>query len=123
MVTYFIASVWLISGLLCKVLNVVPRHEQIVAIILGKGHSGLFTLLIGMAEIIMGIWVLSRFKKQLNAIIQMGVIALMNILEFILAPGLLLWGRLNIVFACMFIGLIYYNEFMLAKRLTKRATQ
>ncbi len=25
-----IAAVWLVNGLVCKVLNLVPRHEQIV---------------------------------------------------------------------------------------------
>ena len=33
---YLIAAVWLANGLFCKVLNLVPRHQQIVARILGK---------------------------------------------------------------------------------------
>ncbi len=43
----------------------------------------------------------------------MVVISTMNILEFLLVPQLLLWGRFNIVFAVIFIALIYYNEFKL----------
>lgn len=115
--TYFIATVWFANGLFCKVLNLVPRHEQIVARILGNEHSRLLTLLIGFAEIIMAIWILTKFKPKLNAITQMAVIATMNIIEFIVVSDLLLWGRLNIVFAFMFIGLIYYNEFVLNKKL------
>jgi len=46
----------------------------------------------------------------------MVVIGIMNILEFLLVPQLLLWERFNIVFAVMFIALIYYNEFKLKKR-------
>lgn len=65
----------------------------------------------------MAIWVFTKIKSRLNAIFQMTIIATMNILEFILIPDLLLWGRLNIVFAFMFIGLIYYNEFILNNKL------
>ena len=115
--TYIIATVWLANGLFCKVLNLVPRHEQIVARILGNDYSRPLTILIGLAEIIMAIWVLTKFKSKLNAITQMTVVATMNIIEFIVVPDLLLWGRLNIVFAFMFVGLVYYNEFVLNKNL------
>lgn len=37
--TYLIAAVSLINGLFCKVLNLVPRHRQIVAEILGEDHG------------------------------------------------------------------------------------
>jgi hypothetical protein len=115
--TILIATVWLANGLLCKVLNLVPRHEQIVARILGDDHSRTLTILIGLSEIVMTIWVLTKYKSKLNAIAQMTVVATMNILEFILVPDLLLWGRLNSVFALLFIGLVYYNEFVLNKKL------
>lgn len=115
--TAFIATVWLANGLLCKVLNLVPRHEQIVARILGDNYSRILTVLIGLSEVVMSIWVLTRFKSKFNAITQMTVVAIMNILELILVPDLLLWGRLNSVFALLFIGLIYYNEFVLTKNL------
>lgn len=115
--TYIIAAVWLVNGLFCKVLNFVPRHEQIVARILGNDHSRLLTLLIGLSEIVMTIWVLTKFKSKLNAIAQMTIVATMNIIEFIVVPDLLLWGRLNIIFAFMFIAFIYYNEYVLNKNM------
>lgn len=115
--TYIIATVWLVNGLFCKVLNLIPRHEQIVARIIGNDYSRPLTILIGLAEIVMAIWVLTKFKSKLNAIAQMTVVATMNIIEFTVVPDLLLWGRLNIVFAFMFIGLVYYNEFVLNKKL------
>jgi hypothetical protein len=115
--TYFIAAVWLANGLFCKVLNLVPRHEQIVARIVGNDYSRPLTILIGLSEIVMAVWVLTKSKSKLNAIAQMIVIATMNIIEFALVPDLLLWGRLNIVFAFIFIGLIYYDGFMLNKNL------
>ena len=107
------ASVWLVNGLVCKVLNMVPRHEQIVSEILGSSHSRLLTILIGLAEIVMAFWVLSNYKSRLNAVLQMLVIGVMNVLEFMLVPHLLLWGQLNILFAFFFVSLIYYNEFKL----------
>lgn len=121
LVNYFIAAVWLANGLFCKVLNLVPRHQEIVAGILGNDHSRLLTFLIGISEIVMAIWILSGKWTRLNAIVQMIVIAAMNTLEFFLVPGLLLWGKVNAVFAFMFILLIYYNEFRLNKKLTLRA--
>ncbi|MGV3612795.1 MAG: DoxX-like family protein [Fluviicola sp.] len=115
--TFLIALVWLLNGLVCKVLNVVPRHEQIVSRILGAEHARTFTLLIGTAEIIMTLWILSRFQSKLNAITQIVVVATMNSLEFILVPDLLLWGRFNSLFALLFISFVYYNEFVLNKKL------
>lgn len=108
-----IALVWLINGLLCKILNLVPRHQQIVERILGEPHARLLTILIGIAEIMMVVWILSRWKSRLCAITQIVVIGVMNIIELILAKDLLLWGSLNIVFAFTFMLLIYLNEFRL----------
>jgi len=114
--TYIIALIWFANGLFCKILNLVPRHEQIVARILGDEHSKLWTVLIGGSEIIMMFWILSGFQKRVNVITQIMVITIMNILEFILVPELLLWGKLNAVFAFAFIGVIYFNEFHLNKK-------
>jgi hypothetical protein len=47
----------------------------------------------------------------LNAIAQMIIIATMNLLEFLLAPDLLLWGRWNALYAFLFLLLIFYNQF------------
>ena len=118
--TLLISVVWLANGLFCKVLNLVPRHEQIVARVLGEDYSRPLTILIGLSEIIMAVWVLSKFKSKLNAITQILVVATMNTLEFILIPDLLLWGRLNSLFALFFISLVYYNEFVLNKKLIQQ---
>jgi uncharacterized membrane protein YphA (DoxX/SURF4 family) len=119
--TYCIALVWLANGLFCKVLNLVPRHEQIVAKILGNEYSRLFTILIGLSEIAMAVWIVSGIKPRLNAIMQMLIVAVMNIMEFILVPGLLLWGRSNSVFALLLIVVIGFNEFGLNKRSPQQA--
>jgi len=118
--TFCIALVWILNGLFCKVLNLVPRHEQIVARILGDDYSRILTILIGLSEILMAIWILSRFKPRLNAITQISIVGLMNTLEFILVPDLLLWGKLNSLFALIFIMVVYFNEFYLNKKITQQ---
>jgi hypothetical protein len=121
LLNYFIAAVWIINGLFCKVLNLVPRHQEIVARILGNDHARLFTIAIGTSEIAMAVWILSGFKKRLNAIAQIIIIAIMNALEFILVPDLLLWGRFNALFAFLFILLIFYNEFYRKNKLVQQS--
>jgi hypothetical protein len=101
----------------------VPRHEQIVARITGNEFSQSLTILIGLLEIIMAVWILTGYRSKLNAKVQIAVVALMNFMEFILVPDLLLWGRLNSLFAVMFIGVVYYNEFVLKKKLNPVITQ
>jgi len=108
---YGIATVWLVNGLFCKVFNLVPRHQLIVARITGSGHAVLKTRMIGAAETGMAAWIISGIWPLTNAITQAAVIAAMNILEFIMAPDLLLWGRFNALFAFSFILLILCSHF------------
>jgi DoxX-like family len=117
---YLIAAVWIANGLFCKVLNLVPRHREIVARIIGNAHAEVLTRAIGFSEIAMALWVLSGIKTKLNAIAQVVVIATMNSLEFIMAPDLLLWGRFNAVFAALFCLLILFNEFYLRNKQTQQ---
>jgi len=118
LLNYFIATVWIANGLFCKVLNLVPRHEEIVGRILNldRPSANLITILIGFSEIGMAIWILSGLWTRLNVATQILVIATMNILEFVLVPDLLMWGKANSIFAFLFILLIYYNEFHLNKK-------
>lgn len=118
--TFSIAAVWIVNGLFCKVLNMIPRHELIVAQILGDEFSRIITVIIGLSETLIAIWFLSSYKTKLNAITQIVVVGTMNILEFILVPDLLLWGKLNSFFALVFMLLVYVNEFPLKRRLTQQ---
>lgn len=120
LLNYCISTVWIANGLFCKVLNLAPRHQQIVAEILETKHSRFLTIAIGCSEILMALWILSNIKSRLNAIIQITIVAIMNTLEFILVPDLLLWGRLNALFAFLFILVVYFNEFYLNKKLTQQ---
>lgn len=116
-IKYFIATVWLVNGLFCKVLNFVPRHQLIVSRILGNEYAVFLTKAIGIAEVIMAFWILSAYRARISAITQMAVVASMNIIEFLIVPDLLLFGKLNAFFASLFIILVYYNEFVLNKKI------
>jgi hypothetical protein len=115
--TISIALVWLINGLFCKLLNFVPRHQLIVSRILGEEHAGIATKMIGISELLMCIWVSSKVKSRYCALTQMTVIATMNIIEFLLAPDLLLFGRINIILAAVLIVIIFLNEFVIGKEM------
>jgi hypothetical protein len=114
--TLLIAAVWIAFGLFCKVLNLVPRQERIVARILGDQYAGLLTECIGAAEVIMALWILSGVRSRINAVTQIVVVGAMTVLEFFLAPDLLLWGRFNSVFATIFVAVVYCNEFVLGRK-------
>ena len=108
---YLIALVWLVNGVYCKLMNGVPRHEQIVARILGDAYSEPLTKLIGVLEVLMAVWVLSRLWPRWAALAQIVTVLTMNLMEFTLAPDLLLFGRLNLLFALFFAAFVYFVEF------------
>ena len=114
--------VWFVNGLFCKILMFVPRHEEIVTkiltIIFSKEYAlyaSVLTKMIGFAELVMVIWILSRFKRNWCAFMQIFIVILMNIIEFLLAPELLLFGKINIFIALAFATLVYYDNFVLQK--------
>lgn len=110
--TILISLIWLVNGLFCKLLGLVPRHEMIIARILGAEYSFVAAKIIGILEILMSFWVLSRKYSRLNAIVQIVIVITMVTIEVILVPDLLLFGRFNIAFILIFIALIYYTEFV-----------
>ena len=65
-ITYLIALIWFTNGLICKVIGLVPRHQAIVAQILGAEHAYLFTKLIGVSEVLMSFWIVSKWYRNLN---------------------------------------------------------
>lgn len=110
--TILISLVWLINGLYAKVLGFVPRHQEIVARILGSDFSFVAVKVIGVLEICMFVWVISGKFSRLAAIMQIVIVLTMNILEFVLVPDLLLFGRMNIIIALVFVSVVYINEFV-----------
>lgn len=104
---YLFALVWLVNGLWCKVLDMVPRHQEIVAFLLGDALARPLTVAIGVAEVGMAAWIVTGWRYRLCAGVQIAVILLMNVIEFLAVPHLLLWGRLNIVFAVLLCAVIH----------------
>ena len=117
--TVLISLVWLINGLFAKVLGFVPRHQQIVGRILGENYAFIATKVIGSFEILMFVWVISRIRSRFCAITQIIIVAVMNTMEFILVPDILLFGKMNSVIALFFIFTVYYNEFILNRAASK----
>jgi hypothetical protein len=108
----FISVIWIINGLYCKLLNFVPRHQEIVSIITNIENPSFLTKFIGLLEIFLGLLIIISDKCKILAILQITLILTMNIIEFTLAPEMLLWGKFNIVFALLFISFIYYTYFI-----------
>lgn len=111
--------VWLINGLFCKLLNIVPRHQQIVSRVVGHEWAPQLTQLIGILEIGMAMWIFSRWKPHTCAVSQMLAIAIMNIIEIIVAVDLLLFGPFNIIIAGGFVFLIYIHAFVMKETKTR----
>jgi hypothetical protein len=110
--TILISLVWLINGLFCKVMNLVPRHQLIVARILGEEYAGILTKTIGVLEILMYFWILSGIKSRICTLFQITIVITMNIIEFVVAPDLLLFGKLNLLVAVTFTGILVVYEFV-----------
>ena len=121
--TFLIAGVWLVFGLYCKVLNQVPRHEEIVAQILGTEQAALITRLIGFGEICIAIWVASRLFPILCALFQSALVLAMNVIEQVIAPELLHLGKGNFIVACIFVSVVWLHAFLLKKMQEETANE
>jgi hypothetical protein len=86
-----------------------------VAQILGSSLAGTFTLWIGICETALGIWILTGKRIKETAVFQILLIGTMNTIEFIMVPELLLWGKLNALFAFLIILVIYINAFFVQR--------
>lgn len=109
-INWLVALIWLVNGLFFKVLNLVPRHEEIIVKVLGFENSEFLRVTIGILEIAMFFWIMSEIKPRIAMFTQVVIILTMNVLEFTLAPELLMWGEFNFVFALMLCVLIYWNN-------------
>jgi uncharacterized membrane protein YphA (DoxX/SURF4 family) len=117
---YAIALIWLLNGLFCKLLNFVPRHQQIVGRILGDEYSFVLIKLIGVSEVLMCIWIMSRMQPRLCAVSQIIIILTMNTIELLMTPDLLLYGRYNFYLALLLTTVIFVNEFVIGGKLFRQ---
>ena len=110
------AAVWLVNGVWCKIMDGVPRHREIVARLLGDEHSLLLTRMIGLGEVCMAVWILSGIRWKWSCAAQIAAVAVMNIIEFIMVPDLLLFGRFNSLVALAYIMIVAWTGFRHGKR-------
>ena len=108
LLTVFIGSVWVFHGLFSKLAGGIPRHRQIVGRILGEGIADQATLVIGILEISLGLWIFSGFQRWTCAWIQTLALISMNFLEILLAKDLLISAAGMVALNLGFITLIWH---------------
>jgi hypothetical protein len=84
-----IGSVWVFHGLYSKLLDGIPRHRLIVGRILGEAMARPACKLIGMLEVLVGLWIYTGWLKMPCAVLQTLALFSMNVLEIALARDLL----------------------------------
>ena len=107
--TAVVAGAWLGNGLYAKLLGRVPRHERIVARVLGPAYAAPLTRAIGAGEVALAAWIVGGAHPRTTAALQVGLVATMNALEAARARDLLLWGRTNAAFAAAFCALAWWH--------------
>ena len=85
-----IGGVWVFHGFYSKILDGIPRHRMIVARILGERWALPATKLIGVLEILLGLWAFAGVARVECAAVQTLALVAMNILEIALAGDLLI---------------------------------
>jgi uncharacterized membrane protein YphA (DoxX/SURF4 family) len=103
-----ISGVWIFHGLWSKILGGIPRHELIVARILGDEFARPLTFLIGCGEILLGLWVLSGRRALACAAFQTLILVAMNALEIRLANELLISAPGMVALNLLLIGTVWW---------------
>jgi len=109
-IRFFVAGVWLTHGLYNKLLGASPRHLAIVQSVPGlagsTGHGVLVA--VGLCEVAIAIWILSRRAPRLCAAIQTVVLLSMNAVELTYARPLLLWPAGLVPVNLLFLTAAWY---------------
>ncbi len=106
-VTIFIGGVWLFHGIYSKICDGIPRHRRIVGRILGPCHARSLTVLIGLMEAALGVWVISARGRILCAAVQTAALVSMNSIEIWLARDLLISAKGMVLLNALFLVLIW----------------
>ena len=102
-----LGGVWVFHGLNSKILNGIPRHQLIVARILGERAARPATKLIGCAEVLLGVWVFTGVLRVECAAAQTLAIVAMNALEIVLARDLLISALGMVLLNLGFLTLVW----------------
>ncbi len=108
LMTFLIGLVWVFHGLYSKLAEGIPRHQQIVERVLGQDIAGPATLAIGVAEIMLGLWVFSQFRRRACALVQTLALVSMNFLEILLARDLLISAPGMVALNLFFLTWVWY---------------
>ncbi|WP_346052353.1 DoxX-like family protein [Amycolatopsis dongchuanensis] len=74
-----VAAVWVYEGLVAKLLGARPDERAIVAAVPVLGAAaGVLLVLIGLAEIGLGLWVLTGWAPRTAAAVQTALLAVFN---------------------------------------------
>jgi hypothetical protein len=103
-----IGAVWIFHGLYSKLLRGIPRHRAIVARVLGEARADLATNVIGVGEVLLGIWALTGWQRVPCAALQTVGLISMNALEIALAVDLLISAIGMVALNCGFVAVIWY---------------
>ena len=104
-----IGSVWAFHGLYGKLLDGIPRHRLIVARVLGDDLAVAATVVVGVLEILLGIWALSHRLPRACAAVQTAAIVAMNSLEIARAPDLLISAPGMVLLNAAFLAIGWYS--------------
>jgi uncharacterized membrane protein YphA (DoxX/SURF4 family) len=100
--------VWVLFGLVFKVMGFLPRHREIVAGVLGTDAAAPVTIVVGLAETALGAWFLSGVRPRTCALVQTVAIIAMNTLELRYARSLLLAPIPMVIINATFLSLVWY---------------
>lgn len=103
-----IGAVWVFHGLYSKILNGIPRHQLIVAKILGANRAFAATKAIGLLEVLLGGWVFLGWFPVVCAVVQTVALVAMNALEIALAAELLISAMGMVLLNVGFLSLVWF---------------
>jgi hypothetical protein len=103
-----IGGVWVFHGLYSKILHGIPRHQLIVARVLGERMARPATKLIGGAEVLLGIWAFTGMARVECAAVQTLAIVFMNTLEIARARSLLISAPGMVLLNLGFLAVIWH---------------
>lgn len=102
-----IGGVWVFHGFYSKILNGIPRHQLIVARILGERFARPATKLIGCGEVLLGVWAFTGLARLECATVQTLALVAMNALEIALARGLLISASGMVLLNIGFLAVVW----------------
>lgn len=87
-----------------------PRHQEIVGEILNLESPYFLSIFIGIGESLLAILILLNWQPKAVAISQVGLILIMNLIEFMLVPEMLMFGKWNLFLAFILSLAILANQ-------------